>query len=151
TFQPKKDDIIKGRSVPGGNTMAAYALAALEAGGRPADETTGALVGYLLVRQRADGGWAAVAKRPPAAGRTFTNNALALRGLRVYGPAKDAEGAAELRQRVEAALAKGRDWLRNNQPADTEDEAFRLRGLVEAGAAREEVDAARDLLLREQR
>ena len=49
---------------------------------------------YLLVRQRPDGSWPALANRPPTEGSAFTNTALALRVLRAYGPAKDAKDAA---------------------------------------------------------
>jgi N-acyl-D-amino-acid deacylase len=148
TFQPKKDQIVKGQGIPGGSTMAAYALFALEACDHPADETTAALVEYLLVRQRPDGSWPALAKRPPTEGSTFTNNALALRALRTYGPAKD---AGELRSRIDKAFARGRDWLLNSEPENTEDKVSRLRGLIYAGADKDEIAAARDLLLKEQR
>ena len=47
-------------------------------------------------------------------------------------------------------LARGRDWLLKAQPKDTEDRAFRLRGLVNAGADPKQIDAARSILLKEQ-
>jgi hypothetical protein len=143
SFKGQREEIVKGRAVPGGNTMAAYALAALDAADHPADETTQALVRYLLVRQRRDGAWPAIMPRPPSEGSPFTNTALALHTLRKYGPAKDAE--------VEAAFVRGRDWLLANKPATTEDRMFHLRGLVYAGADREGIATARDALLKEQR
>src|SRR5262249_9628791 len=42
TFRPKIEQIRKGQGIPGGNTMAAYALFTLEAAGHPPDETTAA-------------------------------------------------------------------------------------------------------------
>lgn len=151
TFLPKKEQIVKGQAIPGGNTMAAYALAALEAVEHPADETTTTLVRYLLVRQRPDGSWPALMSRPPSEGSPFTNAALALRGLRTYGPARDAEGADELRQGVAKAYEKGRAWLLKNQPVTTEDKLYHLRGLVYAEAELERIEAARSALLKEQR
>jgi N-acyl-D-amino-acid deacylase len=151
TFRPKREQIAKGQWVPGGNTHAAYALYTLEVGGYAPDETTAALVEYLLVRQKPDGSWPAVANRPPMEGSAFTNAALALRALKYYGPGKEAADADDLRKRVEAASDKGRDWLLHAKPATTEDEASRLRGLAWAGADAHEVAAARDLLLTEQR
>jgi N-acyl-D-amino-acid deacylase len=151
TFEPKKAQMRKGQGIPGANTTAAYALYALEAGGHAPDETTAALVEYLLQTQRRGGSWPAVTKRPPTEGSTFTNNALALGALRAYGPAKDAKGADELRGRIDKAFNRGRDWLLANKPETTEDKVFRLRGLVSAGAAGSEITAARDVLLREQR
>src|SRR5258708_15586635 len=54
TFHPNHDDIRKGKSIPGRNTMAAYALLALQAGPHPADDTTRALIEYPLLRQHSD-------------------------------------------------------------------------------------------------
>jgi N-acyl-D-amino-acid deacylase len=150
TFQHKREQIAKGQGVPGGNTMSAYALFTLETAGHPADETTAALLEYLLVRQKPDGSWPAVTQRPPSEGSSFTNAALALRVLRHYGPAKDAEGAEELRTRVDKAITQGREWLRKAQPSHTEDKAFRLRALVTAEADAAEIAAARASLLKEQ-
>src|SRR5262249_34283715 len=147
----KQEQIVKGQGIGGANTTVAYALFTLEAAGHAPDETTAALVEFLLVKQRSDGAWPATTKRPPTEGSLFTNNALALRALQKYGPAKDAKDADELRKRIDAALAKGRDWLLKNKPDDTEDKAFRLRALVTAGADAKEIDSARDLLLKEQR
>jgi N-acyl-D-amino-acid deacylase len=148
----RKDQVAKGRGLAGGNTMAAYALFALEAGGQPADENTSALVEYLLTRQQRDGSWPALTtKRPPTEGSPFTNAALALHSLRAYTPAKDAREADDLRNRIERALAKGKDWLLAAKPESMEDKGFHLRGLVYAGAAKEDLDAARKALLAEQK
>lgn len=146
-----KDKIAKGKAVDGASTQAAYALYALEGARHPADQTTAALIRYLLVRQRPDGAWPALAKRPPLEGSLFTNAALALRALRKYGPGKEAKDAPELRAQVEAAFRKGRDWLLDNEPVTTEDKVFHLRALVAAGASTKEITAARDRLLKEQR
>jgi N-acyl-D-amino-acid deacylase len=151
TFAEKKDTIAKGQGVAGGNTQAAYALYALDAVRHPADETTAVLVQYLLGRQRADGAWPALTSRPPTEGSAFTNTALALRGLRVYGPAPEAKDAGELRERLERAFARGKEWLLQNKPANLEDRVWHLRGLVYAGAGQEQVEAARAALLKEQK
>ena len=81
TFQPIHDDILKGQGIPGGNTQTGYALFALDAVRHPSDQTAQALIEYLLVRQKADGSWPALAKRPPTEGSSFTNTALAVRAL----------------------------------------------------------------------
>jgi N-acyl-D-amino-acid deacylase len=151
TFTPKREQIIKGEWVPGGNTQTAYALFTLEVGGYAPDETTAALVEYLLVRQKSDGTWPALANRPPIEGSPFTNAALALRALKHYGPEKEAKDAEALRKRIDAAYEKGRKWLLAAKPATTEDKASRLRGLASVGAEAKDVEAARDLLLGEQR
>src|SRR5262249_55482967 len=140
-----------GQAIDGANTTAAYALFALDGAGHPADATTAALVQFLLARQRPDGSWPAQANRPPLEGSLFVNAALSLRALRKYGPAKDAPGKKELRDRIEAAFRKGRAWLLEHTPATTEDKIFHLRGLLAAGAEKKEVAAAQARLLKEQR
>jgi N-acyl-D-amino-acid deacylase len=150
TFRPKHEQLKKGQGIPGGNTMAGYALFALDAAGYHPDETTTALVEYLLVRQRSDGSWPAVSNRPPSEGSSFTNAALALRTLRTYGPSKGKK-EDELSKRIASACRRGRDWLLHNKPVTAEDKLFRLRGLVYCGAGAKDIAAARDLLLREQR
>jgi hypothetical protein len=56
-----------------------------------------------------------------------------------------------MRARGDRAFDKGKGWLLHSQPATTEDKAFRMRGLVYAGADPKEVGVARALLLKEQR
>jgi N-acyl-D-amino-acid deacylase len=145
-----KDKIRKGKGVEGASTQAVYALFALEGAEHSADDTTAALVQYLLVRQRRDGAWPALARRPPMEGSLFTNAALALRELRKYGLPPHNKGAEALRAKVEKAMRKGWGWLRDHEPQTTEDKVFSLRGLVAAGAPREGITAARDRLLKEQ-
>jgi hypothetical protein len=151
TFRPKREEIAKGRGVPGAETMAGYALFTLEVGGRAPDETTAALVEYLLVRQKADGSWPKPSNRPPIEASLFTDSALAMRALKFYGPGKEAKDSDDLRKRVDAAVARGRDWLLKAKPETTEDKASRLRGLIVAGVEKAEIDGARDMLLGEQR
>lgn len=140
----KKDAISKGQGVGGANTTVAYALATLAAAGHQPDSTSDALVKFLLMRQRGDGAWPAVANRPPSEGSLFASSAFALGNLRRF--ASDAN-----KRRVEDSLAKGKKWLLANAAKTTEDKVFRLLGLVHAEVAVKEVDAARSLLMGEQR
>jgi N-acyl-D-amino-acid deacylase len=152
SFRSRKEQMAKKGGIPGGNTTAAYALFALQAGGQPADETTAALVDYLLARQQRDGSWpASTSVRPPTEGSPFTNAALILHSLRAYTPGKDVKDADDLRNRIDRALAKGKDWLLASKPQSMEDKCFRLRGLVSAGAAKEDLEAACKALLAEQK
>jgi N-acyl-D-amino-acid deacylase len=141
----KLDAVRKGQAVGGANTTVAYALATLAVVEHPADETTQALVEFLLVRQRKDGAWPAVTNRPPTEGSLFTNAGLTLWTLEKYG--KAAAVPAELRKRVDAALEKGKEWLADNEPATHEDRVFHLRALVHAGVDKDDIAAARDALV----
>jgi N-acyl-D-amino-acid deacylase len=151
-LEPKKERIAKGQDLGGGNTMAVYALATLDAASHSADETSTALVQFLLSHQRPDGSFPAVTTvRPPTEGSTFTNVAMALRVLRAYNPTGDDEKDTELRQRIDKARQGGLSWLLKNKPVTTEDKASHLRGLAESEAEREAIDAARKALLAEQK
>jgi N-acyl-D-amino-acid deacylase len=147
TFR-NKSQIAKGHGVGGESTSVVYALQTFAAAQHPRDETTDALVEYLLVRQHKDGSWPvpAFGDRPPTMGSLFTNVGLAMSVLKQYGPDKDAEGAEDLQKRIDAALDKGRGWLQANEPASTEDKVFHLWGLIDAGVEA----AARERLLKEQ-
>jgi N-acyl-D-amino-acid deacylase len=151
TFR-NKSKISKGQGVGGDSTGVVYALHTFAAADRPHDDTSAALVEYLLVKQRQDGSWpiAAFGDRPPTMGSLFTNAGLAMYVLKKYGPADDADDAA-LAERIDAAFKKGRDWLIANKPRSTEDRVFQLRGLVDSDAVPKEIEAARAGLLKEQR
>jgi N-acyl-D-amino-acid deacylase len=146
-----REQIAKGRGVGGDSTAVGYVLNTLAAADHPADDTTAALVQYLLARQNRDGSWPVPAQRPPTMQSLFTNTALGLYALRRYGPARAEAGDEAHRKRIDAALGKARDFLVNGKPETTEDRVFRLRGLVWAGAEAKDVAGARDRLLEDQR
>jgi N-acyl-D-amino-acid deacylase len=148
-----KATIARGQGVGGDSTSVVYALHTFAAAERPYDDTTEALVKYLLVRQRKDGAWPrpAFGNRPPTMGSLFTNTGLALYALKKHGPPKGSPGAEDLQQRIDAAFTKGRDWLLANKPVSTEDKVFHLHGLVYANVPAKDVEAARAGLLKDQR
>lgn len=151
TFR-NRSAIARGHGVGGDSTSAAYALHTFATAEHPHDDTTAALVRYLLVRQRKDGAWPipAFGNRPPTMGSLFTNTGLALFALKQYGPPKDAPEARDLQERIDRAFKKGRDWLLANKPVSTEDRVFHLRGLVYGGALAKQIAAARDQLRKDQ-
>ncbi len=151
TFSNRKDRLVKGQGVGGASGTVAYALFTLEAGGHAPDETTAALVEFLLQTQRGDGGWPASSNRPPSEGSTFVNNALALRALKVFGAGHDNNEPDPQRRRIDLAFARASAWLLKNKPVTNEDQWALVRGLVEAGADAKRIEAARDALLKEQR
>jgi hypothetical protein len=134
----------KGRGQGGQADTAGYALLALDAGGWKADDTTSAVVEYLLQRDSEVGHWRAVSRRPPSENSHFTTTYLAVRALRKYG-------TADQHKRVAARLGRALRWLRAAPAHDTEDRVFRLRALQRAGAADGEVRAAARELIRTQR
>jgi squalene cyclase len=152
TFR-NKAVIARGLGVGGEITSVVYALNAFGAAGHPQDDTTAALVKYLLVRQGKDGAWPvpSFGNRPPTMGSLYTNTGLALTALKAFSPTKESPESEELQKRIDAAFTRGRDWLLTNKPESTEDKVFHLRGLVCAGAERKVIETARTALLGEQR
>jgi N-acyl-D-amino-acid deacylase len=146
----KHNLLIQGQGVGGANTTVGYALATLASTNYTPDETTAALVRFLLVRQRNDGAWTPTTNRPPTEGSLFTSTALALAGLKKYG-SREILDVAHFQPQIDKACERGLDWLLKNEPKTTEDKVFRLRGLVHGEAVREEIARARDLLLDEQK
>lgn len=125
-FAKRRDRVKLGKDVPGGSYSVGYALAGLAADGWPADETTAALVEYLLVKQHDDGHWAIQTHRPPLEDSDFTATALAVRGLHRYAP-------AERMREADARISKARGWLLKNEGATHEDQIYRLLGLHWSG------------------
>jgi ankyrin repeat protein len=104
---------------------------------------TDAVTSCLSGLQGPDGSWTGGGDlRPPLLTPSpFVYTALAVRGLNTYSP-------PGRRTEIAARVARARDFLRNAAPADTQDEAFKLLGLVWSGAPQSEISRqTRRLLL----
>jgi hypothetical protein len=135
-----------GRGTGGAAATASYALFTLELAGHKADENTAAVVEYLLKTQADRDHWRTGSNRPPTEASDFTTTYLAMRALRVWGPAAGAD-----KQKIAKRVESARGWLVKTRAKDTEDRVFRLLGLKEAGADAKDVDAAAWELLKAQR
>ena len=112
-----------------------FLLMAAYASGVEPNAVTAAYTRRLVQWQRADGHWITSDFRPPHSSSYFTATASAVRAIQEYAP-----GDRE-------CIARARRWLVQTKPLSTEDAAFRLLGLVWAGAAKAETESAgRDLL-----
>jgi N-acyl-D-amino-acid deacylase len=143
-FSARHSELVHGKGVLGGPYAAGYALVSLAVNDWPPDDTTAALVAYLLKRQHDDGHWAIQTHRPPLEDSHFTATALAIRGLKSYPSPEQAE---EIQQRI----AKARQWLVENQGKTTEDKSLRLLGLKWAEATTDEIESASKELAGDQR
>ncbi len=141
-----RDRFKNGTGTGGGVDSAGYALFTLELAGHKPDENTAAVVEYLLKTQTDRDHWRTTSNRPPTEASDFTVTYLALRALRVWGPAANAD-KEKVAKRVETA----RGWLVKAKAKDTEDRVFRLLALKEAGADAKEVASAAWELLQTQR
>jgi N-acyl-D-amino-acid deacylase len=145
TFQPKIKEIKQGMSIPGNNTTAVYALGTLAALEHTPDDTTEALIEYVLLKQKSDGSWPAVTSRPPTEGSAFTNTAFALETIPRFAPKDPSE---EMTKKLDDAKSKAKKWLLANEGKDTEDIVFRLRALVSARVDEADLNRAKDNLLK---
>lgn len=143
-LERNRENYRKGRGQGGQVDTAGYALLTLEAGGWKPDATTSAVVEYLLQRDRDQGHWKAVSKRPPSEVSPFTATYVALRGLQVFG-------TEEQKERIAARTEQARRWLVDAIAKDTEDRVFRLWGLKRAEAEAKDVQAAVRELVKKQR
>lgn len=139
-----RDKFRKGQGTGGQVDTAGYALFTLELGGYEPDKTTAAVVEYLLQFPGKQDYWRATSNRPPSEASAFTTTYVALRGLRAWADEGVTERAAKRRT---AALG----WLLKTPAKDTEDRAFRLLALKEAGADADAIRAAADELRKGQR
>lgn len=115
-----------------------------EAGVAPTP-TSDAMVLGLALRQMADGSWPTPPDiRPPLTASVIVSTALALRGIRVFAP-------PGRRDEMEARVAHAAGFLRGAKPSDTQDQAFKMLGLLWAGAPAEEVARERSALAALQR
>ncbi|MGL4549893.1 MAG: hypothetical protein ACRC33_01795, partial [Gemmataceae bacterium] len=139
-IEPMKE----GRHIGGGAFTAAYGLWALSLAGHEPDETSRAVVTYLLKVQLKSGAWNPSCVRPPS-----QESVVALTVLTLVQMARHADDAQ--RPDVEKARKEAVRWLGAARPGPTEDLAFRLWGLHQLGGDDAARAAARAALVAAQR
>ncbi len=132
-------------SFGGGADQLIFALLGLAAEGAPPDEVTDAMAAEIAAEQRADGSWyLGGISRAPMEESHISRTALAIRGLKIYGPpGRKAE--------FDRRLARATAWLLESEPATTDERAMYLAGLHWAGVDRAKVRRAAEALKAEQR
>ena len=107
---------------------------------------TDALTSCLASLQQPEGDWHLIGIdiRPPLTGSSIVSTALAIRGLKAYLPPGRRD---EVKTRIDRALA----FIRAAAPRDTQDETYKLLGLIWAGAPAAEAAAQTRRLLALQR
>jgi len=128
-WKPAVEDLLLARhAVQGFVANVSYALASFVDEGVERTPVTDAAAIALAAAQRPDGSWFLDDLRPPigdSSALPFT--AFAVRGLTGYLPPGRSGD-------LKAAVARARAYLRQAAPASTQDETFKLLGLVWSGA-----------------
>ena len=140
-FEERIEMLDDAEHVPGGAATVGFGFWALALDGRPADQTTTAMVAYLLQIQGVkrlsdrkaatppgaeDGRWIASCRRPPMQASAIGDTVLVLIGMEKY--ASDAQ-----RPRVAKARADAEKWLAQAPLRDQQDRLWRLWGLHHLG------------------
>lgn len=134
-WTPRRNANFVGRCGGGGYIpTVAYGLASMAAQGSPANTVTDSQVVCLASRQSTDGAWKVSDIRPPLSGNVFLFTALAIRSLDAYAP-------PSLRADMQRRIERARSFLLAATPRDTQDEAFKLLGLVWSRAASADIEA----------
>jgi ankyrin repeat protein len=122
-----------------------YEVLALAERKTPANLVTDAMVHQIALAQQADGGWRELELlRPPLDSGRIPATALAVQALATYAPPVMRDDAA-------SRIARARDYLLSATPVDTQDEAFKLLGLVWSAAPAAAISLQRQRLLKLQR
>ena len=137
-FEERIDRMKVGKHVDGGSTTVVYGLWALRLAKRPPDETTTAMVTYLLkiqgtvrlaegqqptaLKRPEDARWTTSCRRLPMQGSDVADTVLAILGMRHY--ATDEQQPA-----VATASAAALKWLKQTPLKSQEDRIWRLWGL----------------------
>jgi len=119
-----RDRYLKGRGQGGRVDTAVMGLLALQAGKNKPDDTTAAVVEYLLLTDKSLDHWRGTSSRPPTQASDITRTAVALSALRTFGTKEQQERIAERTMNV-------KKWLLTVEAKDTEDRVSQLRALTD--------------------
>jgi len=140
----RRERVLQGLDMPGNANGTAYLLLGLDAQGYAPTATTDAMALYVRSLQLPDGRFRIAAVRPPLETDDITATATAVRAISRFTPAAL---RADANRSVRAAVA----WLAAAKADTTEEQTFRLLGLVWGGAERTLVAAAARQLTDHQR
>jgi N-acyl-D-amino-acid deacylase len=119
SFSDKLERMRAGQSIGGRAATASYALWTWSIAEATRDDTTAALVEYLLHAQHADGSWKPPSNRPPLEESTISCTVLSAAGLLRWSP-------GERQEATRAAVEKARRWLADAPRRTHEDVVFAL-------------------------
>jgi ankyrin repeat protein len=148
-WEATREDLLLGRTsgirIGGFIGTVAYALAGFAEEKIAPTPLTDALVLALAAQQQSNGSWNVGDIRPPLFDTSALHfTALAVRAVQEYTPAgRRAEGATR--------IARAKEFLRRATPNHTQDEAFKLLGLVWSKAPNAEIARQRSRVLALQR
>jgi ankyrin repeat protein len=141
-WRTRRETALLGQTNRGGfQASVAYGLFDMAETGRAPTPLSDAMVLGLASRQVDDGSWPVEFDiRPPLTLSPIAATALALRGIKQFAPPGRRE---ELTSRISRAVG----FLRRSKPADTQDQAFKLLGLLWTDAPSSEIAREQSALI----
>ncbi|MFT4590380.1 MAG: N-acyl-D-amino-acid deacylase, partial [Limisphaerales bacterium] len=143
-FKNRHDKLRSGKGVGGQSMTVAYALWALDIAKWKPDETTEAMVAYLLKTQKKNGRFYVSPTRPPLEDSPAASVTLAAYYLREFASDKQDADA-------DASVARAKKWLIESKPERQEDWNARLWGLHLLDDDEAQIADARKAVLKLQR
>jgi N-acyl-D-amino-acid deacylase len=122
SFRERIAPLREGRGIGGRAMTVAYGLWTLALAEHPPDETTAAMVTFLLKTQERDGHWAPPSNRPPLEESRISCTVLAMWYLDYYADGPQLAAA-------DAAIKRATQWLVAAKAVSNEDRVFQLLGL----------------------
>lgn len=119
-FDNNRKKFLDNAGTGGAVDTAGYGLLTLHVGGYLADETTDAVIGYLLHRIKDNNHFGCSSDRPPSEVSSVTTTFLGLNALKQYGTKARQKEIGEATQKIEK-------WLQTRRLRDTEDLVFQLK------------------------
>ena len=117
SFEMKRPQLLDGTKIDGGALAVGYGLWTMEIARVKPNETTHAMVQYLLKTQSEDGGWELDSIRPPASSSRAMATAVAFLGLAKYGIHSPVD-----QLQVRSAMKRATKWSSDvEKPVDHED------------------------------
>ena len=144
SFQERIEPMREGKGIGGMAMTVAYGLWTLALVDWKPDETTEAMVTFLIKTQKDDGRWVFQTSRPPMEASYVTCTVLSAYYLQKFASDSQRESAG-------AAVAKALSWLDSANVESGEDRVFLLWGLHLLGAEKDQIQTARERLLTAQR
>ncbi len=143
-FKNRTEKLRAGTGIGGKSMTVAYALWALDIAKWKPDETTEAMVAYLIKTQKEDGRFYTSETRPPLEDSPATSVTIAAYYLQEF--ATDAQASS-----ADDSVERAKRWLFDAKPERQEDMNARLWGMTLLDASKEQIAAARNAVLDSQR
>ena len=144
SFAERAEKLAEGQGIGGRAMTVGYGLWSLWLVDWQPDDTTAAMVSYLLKTQEEDGHWQRATSRPPLEESNLTCTVLAASGVRRFA-------TDEQREEVDAAIQKAIAWFESATAESQEDLVARLMGYQLFGDSNEQQAAARQAIVDAQR